>query len=488
MLVWNATAGAWIELDSDGTGAVAFENRWGASFDGAGDHLSVPASTDFSFGTSDFSFSAWFNPEVISGYRSVVDFRPSDGDLLPGLFISPNAGYKLYIWAGSSRIVTYETTLNTNQWYHVVYTRSSGSATLYLNGSSVATGSDSNNYSLSGTPKWGGVGSGVGASTFKGLLDDCAIFNTALSTPDVAKIYNGTAPNGKPTSLKSASSYNTDRTSNLKGYWRMGDEDSASAGGSIATITDSSGNGNHATQGTASSQPTFKAHALSTTSLSFDGGNDYLSVSQNSSVNISGDITLSAWVNRTATTSYNAIYTKRQVGGSMNYQFIINNSSGQVGLGHSGGVWVYNTTTTLATGTWYHVAVTVSGSTAQFYVNGVPEDSFTGISINATAHDLIIGATAGYNYFVGDIDDAAIFNTALSASEVSSLAATRGAHIVNDLSLSPVAYLRMGEDDSLTDGQTGISQITDASGNGNHATQSTAANQPTARVNPLLYI
>ena len=46
----------------------------------------------------------------------------------------------------------------------------------------------------------------------------------------------------------------------------------------------------------------------------------------------------------------------------------------------------------------------------------------------------------------------------------------------------------MGEDDSLTDGQTGISQITDASGNGNHATQSVAANQPTASIDPVIYV
>ena len=46
----------------------------------------------------------------------------------------------------------------------------------------------------------------------------------------------------------------------------------------------------------------------------------------------------------------------------------------------------------------------------------------------------------------------------------------------------------MGEDDSLTDGQTGIAQITDASGNGNHATQATASSQPTASVPPVIYV
>jgi len=251
----------WKKFANDAALAV-YQNRWGASLDGAGDHLSVPASTDFSFGTSDFSFSAWFNPEVISGYRSIVDFRPADGNLLPGLFYSPFSGFKLYVWAGSSKILNYNTALILGQWYHTVYTRSGTDATLYLNGSSVVTGSDSNNYSLNGAPKWGGVGSGVGASTFKGLMDNCAVFNSALSADDITKIYNGTAPNGKPTNLTLAASYDTDRTANLKGYWRMGDDsnDSPSSdptSNSIATITDSSGNGNDATQTDTTKQPTF---------------------------------------------------------------------------------------------------------------------------------------------------------------------------------------------------------------------------------------
>lgn len=202
---------------------------------------------------------------------------------------------------------------------------------------------------------------------------------------------------------------------------------------------------------------------VNTYSLSFDGTNDYASVTQDSAINISGAITLSAWVNKNTTTSYNAIFTKRQVGGSMNYQFTWNNGTGQIGLGHSGGAWVYNTGTALASGTWYHVAVTVSGGTAQFYVNGVAEDSFSGISINATTHNLIIGATVGYNYFGGNIDEASIFNSALSSSDISSI---YNSGTPNDISsLNPVGWWRMGDDDSGT-GTT----ITDQGSGGNNAT------------------
>lgn len=217
-------------------------------------------------------------------------------------------------------------------------------------------------------------------------------------------------------------------------------------------------------------------------SLSFDGSSDYLTVPESSDVNLSGDVTLSAWVKRVNSSGYSAIFTKRQVGGSMNYQFIINNSTKRIGLGHSGGAWVYNTSTTIESGAWYHVAVTVSGSTAQFYINGVAGDSFTGASISATTHDLHIGATVGYNYFNGSIDEASLFNTALSASAVASLIDTSGENPVpaNISYLNPVAWYRMGDDsnDSFVDGGS-VASITDSSGNGNNATQATASAQPT---------
>ena len=198
-------------------------------------------------------------------------------------------------------------------------------------------------------------------------------------------------------------------------------------------------------------------------SVDFDGSDDYISVTQDSAINISGDISLSAWINRTSTSGYNAIYTKRVVGGSMNYQLLINNSNSQIGLGHSGGSWVYNTTTTLSTNTWYHVAVTVSSGTAQFYIDGVAKDSFTGITITATTQDLILGATVGYNYFGGLMDELSIFNSALSASNITAIYNSGTPADIS--SLNPVGWWRMGDDD----GGTGTT-ITDQGSGGNDGT------------------
>ena len=133
---------------------------------------------------------------------------------------------------------------------------------------------------------------------------------------------------------------------------------------------------------------------------------------------------------------------------------------------------------------------TGSSAVAKVYVNGSLDSTVTVALVDySTYGGQLFGASTydGAERFEGKMDDLAIFNTVLSASDVTSLAASRGAHIVNDLSLSPVAYYRMGEDDSLTDGAS-ASQISDASGNGNHATQATASAQPTASVDPVIYV
>ena len=247
---------AWRTWNSDSV-AVPFENRWGASFDGSSNFLSLGTNfTPFDFGTGDFTVSQWFKPNSISagGYQALVGSHSGTGDTWTTFVRSDG----LFIFGGGALIGG--GTIVNGQWYHGVATRSSGVVNIFLNGSNVASVANTGQFNSAALPHSSKIGAdNAGNPKFHGLIDDAAIFNTALSASDITKIYNGTAPNGKPTNLTDAASYDTDRTSNLKGYWRMGDDssDTATSGGSIATITDSSGNGNDATQGTASSQPTF---------------------------------------------------------------------------------------------------------------------------------------------------------------------------------------------------------------------------------------
>ena len=76
----------------------------------------------------------------------------------------------------------------------------------------------------------------------------------------------------------------------------------------------------------------------------------------------------------------------------------------------------------ISAGTWYHVASTWDGTTRKLFVNGVLKRADTPGANNATAADFHIGKTCCSEYFNGLIDDVAIYNRELTASEVADLA------------------------------------------------------------------
>jgi hypothetical protein len=81
----------------------------------------------------------------------------------------------------------------------------------------------------------------------------------------------------------------------------------------------------------------------------------------------------------------------------------------------------------LSTGTWYHVASTFDGTTRKLYLNGelLVSDS-PGGGHNVTAERFAIGRTCDWcnEFFDGVLDDVAIYNVALSASSIATLANT----------------------------------------------------------------
>ena len=77
----------------------------------------------------------------------------------------------------------------------------------------------------------------------------------------------------------------------------------------------------------------------------------------------------------------------------------------------------------LNNGSWHHVATTFDGTTRRIYLNGVQVAQDTPGSNGATAANFRIGCTNNTEYFNGSIDDVALYNNALSASEVQFLAA-----------------------------------------------------------------
>ena len=165
-------------------------------------------------------------------------------------------------------------------------------------------------------------------------------------------------------------------------------------------------------------------------SLAFDGTDDYIATTLNGNT-FDGDFTISAWVKNESEDIYHSIFSHYQ--DSDNYMnFYIPKSSvtsaNKIGFhGKVGGTNYYVTGTTqiFATNDWVHVVFTQDDSSnAQFmYVNGVVDQDETRDFDMDMAGTTYIGKLSPSSSHIhqGNISEIAIYDTALSASQVKTL-------------------------------------------------------------------
>ena len=183
-----------------------------------------------------------------------------------------------------------------------------------------------------------------------------------------------------------------------------------------------------------------------TKSLLFDGTDDYLDCGNDSSINISGDLTLSAWVfiPLSAPTFY-GIFSKIDAS-TRNYEMLIRNNQ-QISFYTNTGFTT--STSTIPLNTWTHVMVTVESGVAggvKFYFNGVLDATTGTQTVVAQTHNLSIGRrSTGSFYLNGNIDEPCIFNRVVTPSEIVTLST---APTVDLTSLNPIAWYRNGDNGS----------------------------------------
>lgn len=154
-------------------------------------------------------------------------------------------------------------------------------------------------------------------------------------------------------------------------------------------------------------------------SLSFPSSGSYLTVAGSSAFAFPGDFTIETWVNLSAApSSFNGYWgsalvaTYAGISGNPGWQLRLNgNSSGYNTINLYTGSTDLNWSYSFALNTWYHVAVTRSGSSIKAWVNGVQAGSTSTCSDDMTAsspNDLWIGRLnlSGYEFqLLGLMDD-----------------------------------------------------------------------------------
>ena len=158
--------------------------------------------------------------------------------------------------------------------------------------------------------------------------------------------------------------------------------------------------------------------------LSFDGMDDYIAITDAASLDITGDITLEAWINVAAPgNNYDGIITKSSGGQATQSVYALMQSAGSNAyyFAASDGSTIHSTgnTAALSTGTWHHLVGVKSSTHISIFVDGVLANNKEAVFTMHTNNEPVrIGRLAQYGYFSGKIDEVAIYNRALTAEEI----------------------------------------------------------------------
>tara|TARA_R110000824_G_scaffold116641_4_gene268210 strand:- start:4516 stop:6855 length:2340 start_codon:yes stop_codon:yes gene_type:complete len=198
-------------------------NTYSLNFDGDDEYVDIGDSDDLMVGTN-VTISTWFKNS--SGTRAYM-FQSRRGSTSTNLSVGVNmnasgveqAGWiGIVIYTGSGHSYTsVDGNVDDGAWHHFAVTISDGGQKLYLDGSEVASASNAFPNDASGHHSI--IGSNSGSNRFmNGNIDEVALWNAVLDADAITAIYNS----GAPTDLSSDSG-DYDNSSNLQGWWRMGD-------------------------------------------------------------------------------------------------------------------------------------------------------------------------------------------------------------------------------------------------------------------------
>ena len=430
---WNFEEGSGASaFDSSGngntgtaTGTTVVSGKVGKarSLNGSSDYVNAgdPTNGSLDFGTGDFTIESWIKFNAAPTANSIVMKRQDNNTFY--MLILDGTG-KLYAsmrpdaTAYAYRVGT--TTLTTGRWYHVaaVFDRdlNNGMQTVYVNGvnDNGTGGYDGvNTTTLSNTGSFIiGQGGLLGGSYHNGSVDQVKVFNYARTAAQVAWDYNRGAPIAR---------YKLDECQG-------------------ATANDASGNGNSGTitigaSGTQTSVGTCTTSGAwfngvsgkYNSSLNFDGTDDYASIPDPASGILdfgTNNHTHSVWVKTTdvnggllgkADAGATAAVLLDVVSGKARF-FLRNSSASAVNV---------SSTTSINDGNWHHIVGVRDGTNISIYVDGKLNSTPTahgGINTSSAAAQVIGDQTTSSPWpLAGQIDDARIYNYALTASQIKTL-------------------------------------------------------------------
>jgi len=362
-------------------------------FDGSGDYLTVPSNAALDFGTGDFTIEAWVYRTSSSGGSTIAtNSSTGDNNYFQLDYESNGVGSFEIRTSGGTTVIFGTINGGLNTWVHIAVSRQSGTVRLFINGAldkTVTITSACTQRSVL-----------IGGFLYPGFDEYFTGYISNLRIVKGTAVY--TSAFTPPTSPLTAVA----NTSLLLNYTNAGIIDNA-----MMNDLETVGN----------AQISTSVSKFGGGSMAFDGTGDRLFTRYNPNLELgSGDFTVEAWVYfstlpsnaAAAIVSYGdsdntprwLLYYDSRTGSANGLRFsVINGSGSAIILVEGGG------TSGWAANTWYHVAVTRSGSSWKLFRDGTQTGSTLTDSDSiptASNNGLVVGAEPnGGIPLTGYIDD-----------------------------------------------------------------------------------
>ncbi|MEZ4678401.1 MAG: LamG domain-containing protein [Caldilineaceae bacterium] len=417
--------------DSCPTAGATGQNDSAATFDG-GDYLTIGDQDGISAAQvlglhGNFTVMAWVKPAALSGKQRILAAERVQSEGGIGFGIDDNK-LMFTTYGVKGYFNTQPAGLAAGQWSHVAasYDATANDVTFYVNGVLLETVSGDTDPIVNLDDRYRiGAGTAIGSSApteaFTGAIDELVVYGTNLSAETIYDVVNPVPVNTSQVKV---------RYRHASGVvWPHLDPDGLAlylpldeALGSDS-FADFSIHGRDAACG--EEQCPLAAQNDGTqvvetgAHLEFDGTDDFLTVPAVLDP-AAGDFTAALWFNVSPLSSGDRYLLQQADGGGTGRTWFFVSGSGTLRTFLGGSTLEHPNPVT--SNRWHHAALTyhLATQTLTLYLDGVPVS--TTRALEASAGNMLLGVTkANSGYFKGNIDEVALFDRALSATEIGSL-------------------------------------------------------------------
>jgi hypothetical protein len=373
---------------TQGTFTPFSQTGWSDYFPGSGSYATVPASSDFAPGTGDFTVDGWIFTGS-STLQTIFSQTVSGTNYFVVEANAPTNRIQITTTAsGGGTAITSAATLVLNSWNYFCVSRTSGTITVWCNGSAGTPTTNTNN--LTNTTYVPTIGTYSHATTTNVLIGYLSnlryLKGTAISGATVP-----TAPFATNTANQSLLTCASNSFADIN----------TTLSAKTLTIT-----------GTPSVQAFFPFVPTSAYSTSvvggsgyFDGSGDYLALPNNSIPLSNSDFTVELWVYPLTNTKVNIVGGQGDAATAAGTSFVFYINTANTSDVYVGSTSYSVTSPTVPINQWNHVAYVRTGGTFSSFLNGVRVGTVgtlgtSSVNAGSTTYPPCIGAYSNGTFFL----------------------------------------------------------------------------------------